>query len=86
MWEDSPTGWPQPFEGKQNFRTDGRPASQRPRLKAGHSDDLGTGRALTAPTLTCVAHGPLRLHLKPEETICRVSTFLFHISSHKPTR
>ena len=24
-WEDSPPGWPQGFEGKQNFRTDGRP-------------------------------------------------------------
>jgi predicted dithiol-disulfide oxidoreductase (DUF899 family) len=44
MWEDSPTGWPQRFEGKQNFRTDGRPIAQWSRLKAGHSDDLGTAR------------------------------------------
>ncbi len=44
MWEDSPTGWPQRFEGKQNFRTDGRPTAQWHRLKAGYSDDLGTGR------------------------------------------
>jgi predicted dithiol-disulfide oxidoreductase (DUF899 family) len=44
MWEDSPTGWPQRFNGKQNTRTDGRPTSQWSRLKAGHSDDLGTGR------------------------------------------
>jgi predicted dithiol-disulfide oxidoreductase (DUF899 family) len=42
-WEDSPTGWPQRFEGKQNFRIDGRPIPQWSRLKAGHSDDLGTG-------------------------------------------
>jgi predicted dithiol-disulfide oxidoreductase (DUF899 family) len=42
-WEDSPNGWPQQFEGKQNFRTDGRPAAQQSRLKAGYSDDLGTG-------------------------------------------
>ena len=42
-WEDSPTGWPQRFAGKQNFRADGRPIPQWPRLNAGHSDDLGTG-------------------------------------------
>ena len=42
-WEDSPPGWPQRFEGKQDFRTDGRPTAQWSRLKAGHSDDLGTG-------------------------------------------
>jgi hypothetical protein len=44
MWEDSPTGWPQRSQGKQNMRTDGRPTAQWPRLKAGHSDDSGTGR------------------------------------------
>ena len=44
MWEDSPTGWPQRFKGKQNFRTDGRPTPQWSRLKAGYSDDLGTDR------------------------------------------
>ena len=43
-WEDSPTGWPQRFEGKQNFRTDGRPTAQWSRLKAGYSDDLGAGK------------------------------------------
>jgi predicted dithiol-disulfide oxidoreductase (DUF899 family) len=43
-WEDSPEGWPQRFEGKQVTRTDGRPTPQWARLKAGHSDDLGTGR------------------------------------------
>jgi len=43
-WEDSPAGWPQRFKGKQVMRTDGRPMAQWSRLKAGHSDDLGTGR------------------------------------------
>jgi predicted dithiol-disulfide oxidoreductase (DUF899 family) len=41
MWEDSPTGWPQRWDGKQRMRTDGRPTSQWSRLKAGHSDNLG---------------------------------------------
>src|SRR5215510_9633069 len=40
-WEDSPTGWPQRFRGKQV--TDGRPIVQLSRLKDGHSDDLGAG-------------------------------------------
>ena len=44
MWEDSPTGWPRRFKGKQVTRTDGRPTGQWSRLKAGYSDDLGTGR------------------------------------------
>lgn len=39
FWEDSPRGWPQAEEG---MRTDGRPTSQWPRLRAGHSDGLGT--------------------------------------------
>jgi predicted dithiol-disulfide oxidoreductase (DUF899 family) len=43
-WEDSPTDWPQVSEEKQNYRADGRPIVQWPRLKAGHSDDLGSGR------------------------------------------
>jgi predicted dithiol-disulfide oxidoreductase (DUF899 family) len=42
MWEDSPKGWPQWLKGKQVTRTDGRPTPQWARLKAGHSDDLGT--------------------------------------------
>jgi predicted dithiol-disulfide oxidoreductase (DUF899 family) len=42
-WEDSPTGWPQRFNSKEQFRTDGRPTPQWARLEAGHSDDLGTG-------------------------------------------
>lgn len=46
-WEDSPAGWPQPWkddEEENPYRTDGRPIVQWPRVKAGHSDDLGTGR------------------------------------------
>jgi predicted dithiol-disulfide oxidoreductase (DUF899 family) len=44
-WEDSPAGWPQPWdEDEQYMRTDGRPIAQWPRLHAGHSDDLGTGK------------------------------------------
>jgi predicted dithiol-disulfide oxidoreductase (DUF899 family) len=42
-WEDSPSGSPQRFQDEQNFRTDGRPTAQWSRLKAGYSDDLGTG-------------------------------------------
>jgi predicted dithiol-disulfide oxidoreductase (DUF899 family) len=43
-WEDSPAGWPQQPKDAHPYRTDGRPIVQWPRLKAGHSDDLGTGR------------------------------------------
>ena len=43
-WENSPAGWPLRSKGKQNFRVDGRPIAQWSRLKAGHSDDLRTGR------------------------------------------
>jgi predicted dithiol-disulfide oxidoreductase (DUF899 family) len=43
-WEDSPTGWPQSWkEEEDQYRTDGRPIVQWPRVKAGYSDDLGTG-------------------------------------------
>jgi predicted dithiol-disulfide oxidoreductase (DUF899 family) len=41
-WEDSPTGWPQ-GDNMDTLRTNGRPTSQWSRLKAGRSDDLGTG-------------------------------------------
>jgi predicted dithiol-disulfide oxidoreductase (DUF899 family) len=42
-WEDSPAGWPRHFatSGEQ-FRSNGRPSAQWPRLAAGRSDDLGT--------------------------------------------
>jgi predicted dithiol-disulfide oxidoreductase (DUF899 family) len=40
-WEDSPAGW---LRGNHFTRSDGRPTSQWSRLKAGHSDDLGTGK------------------------------------------
>ncbi len=40
-WEDSPTGWPQPYAtAGEQFRTDGRPTAQWSRLAAGRSDDL----------------------------------------------
>jgi len=42
-FEDSPAGWPQPPKGTDTMRADGRPLAQWPRLKAGYSDDLGTG-------------------------------------------
>jgi predicted dithiol-disulfide oxidoreductase (DUF899 family) len=42
-WEDSPAGWPKRPEGMHNYRTNGRPIVQWPRVKAGYSDDLETG-------------------------------------------
>jgi predicted dithiol-disulfide oxidoreductase (DUF899 family) len=42
-WEDSPRGWPQ-GDNMETLRSNGRPTSQWPRLKAGYSDELGTGR------------------------------------------
>lgn len=42
-WEDSPAGWPQREKGQHNYRIDGRPIVQWPRVKAGYSDDLGSG-------------------------------------------
>ncbi|HWI28620.1 MAG TPA: DUF899 family protein [Stellaceae bacterium] len=41
-WEDSPSGWPQ-ADIMATLRTKGRPTSHWSRLKAGRSDDLGTG-------------------------------------------
>jgi predicted dithiol-disulfide oxidoreductase (DUF899 family) len=43
-WEDSPAGWPRRPKSEHAYRRDGRPIVQWPRLKAGHSDDLGAGR------------------------------------------
>jgi predicted dithiol-disulfide oxidoreductase (DUF899 family) len=44
-WEDSPDGWPRPWEVNASLhRTDGRPIVQWSRLRTGYSDDLGTGR------------------------------------------
>jgi predicted dithiol-disulfide oxidoreductase (DUF899 family) len=43
-WEDSPSGWTQRLKSKQHMRIGGRPTAQWARLKAGYSDDLGTGR------------------------------------------
>jgi predicted dithiol-disulfide oxidoreductase (DUF899 family) len=42
-WEDSPRGWPQ-GDNMETLRSNGRPTSQWPRLKAGYSGELGTGR------------------------------------------
>lgn len=43
-WEDSPAGWPQCPEDQHSYRIEGRPLVQWPRLNAGYSDDLGTGK------------------------------------------
>ncbi|HTB04800.1 MAG TPA: DUF899 family protein [Bradyrhizobium sp.] len=43
-WEDSPPGWPRRPKGEHSYRIDGRPIPQWPRLGAGYSDDLGTGK------------------------------------------
>lgn len=43
-WEDSPEGWPQPFDTNRPghaFRLNGRPISQWSRIATGRSDDLG---------------------------------------------
>lgn len=43
-WEESPAGWPQPFDINvpgQAFRLNGRPIAQWSRIAAGRSDDLG---------------------------------------------
>ena len=44
-WEDSPAGWPQPWEVNRDiWRTKGRPTAQWSRLEAGRSDELGTAK------------------------------------------
>ena len=41
-WQDSPDGWPQPYQvSRPLLRPDGRPTAQWSRLAAGRSDDLG---------------------------------------------
>jgi predicted dithiol-disulfide oxidoreductase (DUF899 family) len=49
-WEDSPAGWPQPYDATagDQFRLDGRPSAQWARLAAGHGDDLGDGAPAAA--------------------------------------
>jgi len=44
VWEESPAGWPRRTKGGHPYRIEGRPIVQWPRLNAGYSDDLGTGR------------------------------------------
>ena len=43
-WEDSPASWPKRPEGQHPYRIGARPIVQWPRVNAGYSDDLGTGR------------------------------------------
>jgi len=43
-WEVSPAGWPQRPKGAHPYRDRGRPIVQWPRLEAGYSDDLKSGR------------------------------------------
>jgi predicted dithiol-disulfide oxidoreductase (DUF899 family) len=46
-FEDSPPGWPQFWRNTgEQWRVDGRPTVQWPRLAAGHSDDLGVTSTL----------------------------------------
>jgi predicted dithiol-disulfide oxidoreductase (DUF899 family) len=40
-WEDSPEGWPQPWQ--VHTRVDGRPIAQWSRVRAGRSDELADG-------------------------------------------
>ena len=43
FWEKSPEGWPQHWDSQGGqFRQDGRPTSQWPRIRAGRDDDLGS--------------------------------------------
>ncbi|MCV3239954.1 DUF899 domain-containing protein [Mesorhizobium sp. ZC-5] len=44
-FEDSPDGWLKLSEEEQGYRFDGRPIVQWPRVNAGYSDDLGTGKS-----------------------------------------
>lgn len=42
FWEDSPEGWPQHWDARgSQFKQNGRPTAQWPRLDTGHDDDLG---------------------------------------------
>jgi len=43
VWEDSPPGWLQRAKVEHPYRLNGRPIAQWDRLRAGFSDDLGTG-------------------------------------------
>ncbi|HWI73153.1 MAG TPA: DUF899 family protein [Baekduia sp.] len=55
LWEDSPAGWPQPYEVTrgQQFRKDGRPTAQWARIAAGHDDDLRSEQASTDNSGCC---------------------------------
>ena len=54
QWEDSPEGWPQPYEDRgDQFRLDGRPTSQWSRLAAGRDDDLHGEQSSTGSSGCC---------------------------------
>jgi predicted dithiol-disulfide oxidoreductase (DUF899 family) len=42
-WEDSPPNWLRRPKGEHAYRSNGRPIAQWDRLRAGYSDDLGSG-------------------------------------------
>lgn len=53
-WEDSPAGWPQPYEIRgQQFRKDGRPTAQWARIAAGHDDGLQSEESGTGTSGCC---------------------------------
>jgi len=52
-WENSPGGWPQRFSGKQNFRIDGRPIPQWPRLHAGIRTTWEPASTRAAQRISC---------------------------------
>jgi predicted dithiol-disulfide oxidoreductase (DUF899 family) len=51
-WQDSPAGWPQPWERDDPnvWRVDGRPTAQWSRIEAGRDDDLDARSARSAPS------------------------------------
>jgi len=59
-WEDSPAGWPQPWQvDGSNLRIDGRPIGQWPRLAAGHADHLTQKEQLMDTTALRAAYDTL---------------------------
>jgi predicted dithiol-disulfide oxidoreductase (DUF899 family) len=53
-WEDSPAGWPQPYQTRgEQFRSDGRPTAQWTRIAAGRDDDLGSATSPAGSSDCC---------------------------------
>ena len=51
FWEDSPEGWPQRLDNRgEQFRLDGRPTAQWPRIRAGRDDDIRGSGTIAATT------------------------------------